>query len=67
MTKQRNGGKHCSIIIPSFPRFPHTGTQASGIWILGRTVLNLWRHLRSELKLRNYSRAEVVAHVLDRR
>lgn len=30
-------------------------------------MLNLWRHLRGELKLRNYSRAEVVAHVLGRR
>src|SRR3546814_3793728 len=41
--------------------------KSSGIWIRGRTVLNLWRLMRSELKLARYSFHNVVATVLSRR
>lgn len=30
-------------------------THGSGIWITGRTVLNIWRLMRSELKLCSYT------------
>ncbi|CAM9334558.1 unnamed protein product, partial [Choristocarpus tenellus] len=30
-------------------------THGSGIWLTGRTVLNLWRHMRAELKLCSYT------------
>ena len=30
-------------------------TNGSGIWITGRTVLNMWRLMRSELKLCSYT------------
>ena len=39
----------------------------SGIWITGRTVLNLWRRMRSELKLSRYTVESVTAHVLNKR
>jgi len=42
-------------------------SQASGIWIVGRHVLNLWRLMRSELKLSLYTLQNVTAHVLGRR
>lgn len=38
--------------------------HASGIHITGRIVLNLWRLLRSELKLTSYSFESCVAAVL---
>lgn len=41
--------------------------QQSGIWVMGRTVLNVWRLMRSELKLSSYTLGNVVAHVLGRR
>ncbi|OQS06869.1 hypothetical protein THRCLA_01100 [Thraustotheca clavata] len=44
----------------------HGMKKASGIWIHGRHVLNLWRCARSELKLSRYNFEEVVAHVLKR-
>lgn len=30
-------------------------THGSGIWLTGRTVLNMWRLMRSELKLCSYT------------
>lgn len=42
-------------------------SQQSGITILGRTVLNLWRIMRSELKLSSYTLPNVIANVLGRR
>ncbi|KAG5178004.1 DNA polymerase zeta [Tribonema minus] len=41
--------------------------HASGLWLWGRTVLNLWRVLRSELKLQSYAQPAVAARVLRRR
>ncbi|ETV72516.1 hypothetical protein H257_12611 [Aphanomyces astaci] len=41
--------------------------KASGIWMHGRHMLNLWRCARSELKLGRYTFECVVAHVLKRR
>ncbi|GLD93414.1 hypothetical protein PINS_up002006 [Pythium insidiosum] len=41
-------------------------TKASGLWIYGRHVLNLWRLARSELKLSRYSREDVIKAVLKR-
>jgi DNA polymerase zeta len=41
--------------------------QASGIWITGRHVLNLWRLMRSELKLTSFTLQNVTAHVLNKR
>ena len=38
----------------------------SGIFITGRTVINLWRRMRSELKLMNYSVHTVASHLLHR-
>jgi DNA polymerase zeta len=39
----------------------------SGIFITGRIVLNLWRRMRSELKLQHYSYNYVAAELLNRR
>ncbi|ETW03555.1 hypothetical protein H310_04972 [Aphanomyces invadans] len=41
--------------------------KASGIWMHGRHILNLWRCARSEFKLARYTFESVVAHVLKRR
>lgn len=41
--------------------------HASGIHVAGRIVLNLWRLLRSELKLRIYTFESCVAAVLQLR
>ncbi len=41
--------------------------HGSGIYIAGRTVLNLWRICRSDLKLSNYTRESVAGHCLKRR
>ncbi len=38
----------------------------SGVFITGRTVINLWRRMRSELKLMNYSVYTVASHLLHR-
>jgi len=42
-------------------------THSSGISIPGRMVLNIWRLLRSEVKLNNYSYQNTVFHVIHRR
>lgn len=38
--------------------------KASGLWIHGRHVINLWRVARSELKLARYSIEDIVQSVL---
>jgi hypothetical protein len=38
----------------------------SGIWIIGRTVLNLWRRMRAELKLSSYTTSSVSSHLLQK-
>jgi len=38
----------------------------SGLFVAGRLVLNLWRRMRAELKLLNYSYDNVAAHLLGR-
>ncbi len=55
---------------PRDPRNDHDAygkAHASGIYIAGRTVLNLWRICRSELKLPIYTRESVAEHCLKRR
>lgn len=42
-------------------------THSSGISIAGRMVLNLWRLLRSEVKLNIYTYQNTVFHVLHKR
>ncbi|CAN0401472.1 unnamed protein product, partial [Ectocarpus sp. 8 AP-2014] len=42
-------------------------THGSGIWLTGRTVLNMWRLMRSELKLCSYTLQSVAEHVLRKR
>ena len=36
----------------------------SGIWITGRTIINLWRRMRAELKLTSYTMSSVSSHLL---
>jgi len=38
----------------------------SGIWITGRTILNLWRRMRAELKLTSYTMSSVSSHLLQK-
>ncbi len=55
---------------PHDPRNDHDAygrAHTSGIYISGRTVLNLWRICRSELKLPIYTRECVAKHCLKRR
>ena len=40
---------------------------SGGIWLAGRVLLNVWRLMRSELKLNIYSQQAVCANVLRRR
>eukprot|EP00605_Chrysophyceae_sp_TOSAG23-4_P001825 GSChrysophyteH1.ASY1.ANO1.2015.1 assembled CDS len=40
--------------------------QESGIYLTGRIVLNLWRRMRAELKLNNYSLGNVTWNLLNR-
>lgn len=42
-------------------------THGSGIWLRGRVILNVWRLMRTEIKLRIYSYENVVANVLKER
>lgn len=42
----------------------HGDSHDSGIWITGRTVFNLWRMLRHEMKLNNYTFNNVCLHLL---
>lgn len=57
-----------SPISLSMRRLPSVGpSPPSSFPSTGRTVLNLWRLMRGELKLSMYSQASVVAHVLNRR
>lgn len=44
----------------------YLANQASGIRCQGRNALNLWRILRSEIKLNKYSAENVALHVLQR-
>lgn len=39
----------------------------SGIWICGRTIMNVWRRMREELKLSSYTIQSTAAHVLHKR
>ncbi len=55
---------------PPDPRNGHDAygrAHASGIYIAGRTILNLWRICRSDLKLPIYTRESVAGHSLKRR
>ena len=51
---------------PEVLRDVYGETHGSGIHIHGRLVLNLWRILRSELKLPRYSIEHVVQHAFKR-
>lgn len=42
-------------------------THASGIWVRGRIILTLWRMMRSELKLTQYTLENVVKNTLGER
>jgi DNA polymerase zeta len=42
-------------------------THSSSIHVTGRIVLNLWRILRSEVKLNNYSRENLILHITNTR
>lgn len=59
---------------PSFPRDPQLAPDDEGgdwadndIHVTGRIVLELWRIMKSELKLFNYTYSNVAAHVLSLR
>ena len=39
----------------------------SGIWVTGRSVLNLWRIMNQELKLSSFDRGHIVQQVLHKR
>ena len=42
----------------------YTADHESGIFVTGRLVLNIWRRMRAELKLNNYSIGNVSWHLL---
>ena len=44
----------------------HGQEHDSGIWIIGRTVFNLWRRMRKELKLTSYTMSSVSSHLLQK-
>ena len=45
----------------------YTITTTAGIYLTGRNCLNLWRRMKGELNLANYSVCGVTEHVLNRR
>jgi DNA polymerase zeta len=44
----------------------YNASHASGIWIPGRHVINLWRECRKEVKLGRYTAEDVILQVLGR-